>query len=400
MTTIAASPVRCAVVIAPFAPDHPAEHLGASQKITVVISLLRRLGYAVNLVDSSHTERQFGAPIHAFDTVVGAQPIVLWRPPRVPNRPIGKLLNWAVPGAMIKQLSQLQPSLIWLYNPYAYEGRVGLSLQRSTGARLLLELEDLPLARGRGISPKPRLDHWYFGRLLKHADHVTYVNSHVQRQHPPQHGTSLLFPSILDEALCRCVPATRFAGATNRLGYFGGLELEKGCGTLLELLPRLPAGWRLVVTGAGTLESAFREAERLHPERLEFHGRVDRKKLLQLMLGSDAIINPHMPIAAMDDGVFPFKVCEALATGALLISTRLPPIELPLERTVLEYDGTVNGLLVAVSVASGHYRAAAAEIDALRQRLLSLYSEDALLGRLDDFLSLPVNAAGAESAGH
>ena len=400
MTPSTASPVRCAVVIAPFAPDHPAEHLGASQKITVVISLLRRLGYTVHLVDSSHTERRFAAPIHASETMVGAHRIVLWRPARVPHRPVGKLLNWLAPGTMVKRLSGLRPALIWLYNPYAYEGRVGLSLQKITRARLLLELEDLPLARGRGISPKPRLDQGYFGRLLKHADHITYVNSHVQQQHPPQRGTSLLFPSILDEALCRCVPAARFAGAPHRLGYFGGLELEKGCGTLLELLPRLPAGWRLVVTGAGPLESAFREAERLHPEQLEFHGRVDRKKLLQLMLGSDAIINPHMPIAAMDDGVFPFKVCEALATGALLISTRLPPIDLPLDRSVLEYDGTVNGLLAAVSAASAHYRTVAAAIDSLRQRLLSLYSEDALLGRLGDFLSMPVNAAGAESEGH
>jgi len=263
-----------AVLIAPFAPDHPAENLGAYQKITTVIGLLGRLGYDVHVLDSSHTAPTFARAILGAATEVRNQTVTLWRPARIPHRAAGKLLNWLAPSSVLSRLEGLRPELVWLYNSYAFEGRVGIALQKRTGARLVLELEDLPLARARRWSPKPRLDHWYFRRLLTSADAVTYVNARLQQDFPPDHGASLLFPSILDAALCAATAPARFGSPMRRLGYFGGLDVEKGCGVLLNAVPRLAPRWRLVVTGAGPLEAEFRDAARRFPDRVEFHGRV------------------------------------------------------------------------------------------------------------------------------
>ena len=100
------------------------------------------------------------------------------------------------------------------------------------------------------------------------------------------------------------------------------------------------------------------------------------------MLGCDVIVNPHSPIAAMDQGVFPFKVCEALVTGALLVTTALPSIDESLEPAVVTFDGGAAGLLDALARAPAEYGERRPAIERTREILLSQYSEAALEPRL------------------
>jgi glycosyltransferase involved in cell wall biosynthesis len=105
------------------------------------------------------------------------------------------------------------------------------------------------------------------------------------------------------------------------LGYFGGLTQEKGAGLLIEMLPHLPEGTVLRVTGSGPLSDDLGRAMARHPGRLIFHGRVESAEMVRIMAACDVIINPHMPIVDMANGVFPFKLIESVASGRLLIST-------------------------------------------------------------------------------
>jgi glycosyltransferase involved in cell wall biosynthesis len=134
----------------------------------------------------------------------------------------------------------------------------------------------------------------------------------------------------------------------------------------------------------GALEEDFRRAAAAHPDRLAFHGRVERSRLAELMFESDAIVNPHVSISAMDDGVFPFKVCEALASGALLISTRLPPIDIDLTGAVMAFDGSPAGLAEALIDVPRRYAENRQAIDRARQEVVARYSEDAVLRGLRD----------------
>ncbi len=382
---------RAAVLVAPLNPDGAPEHLGAARKIELVASVLSRLQFDVHLVDSSHAARDWRRPVLGEPRRLPGCDVTFWRPACLPWRKLGKLWNVVAPGAIVERLTALEPEFVWLYNSYAFEARVGLTLQRATGCGLVLELEDLPHARSRGLNPKPWLDAWYFERVLPRADLVTFVNSALRKRFAPRmQGRALLFPSLLGRELVATSAPTRFGRSQHQLGYFGGLEPDKGAGVLLELLPRLPKSWHMVVTGAGSLEPAFRRAAVEFPRALTFYGRVAHGRVAELMFASDAIVNPHASIAAMHDGVFPFKVCEALASGALVISTPLPPIDVELGDAMLPFDGSAAGLVKALARAPHRYTENRSVIEEVRQTVVALYSEGSTLRSLGDALDAAV----------
>ena len=143
----------------------------------------------------------------------------------------------------------------------------------------------------------------------------------------------------------------------------------------------MPAGWKLVVTGVGTLSTEMQSLQQRHPDLIEFHGAVAHARVLELMGSCDAIVNPHAPIAEMGNGVFPFKVCEALASGALLITTALPSIDLDLADRVEPFDGQVAGLVHAMERAPARYRQQREALGQLRQRVCQIYGEQSVRER-------------------
>ena len=372
---------KIVVMVAPHSPDEPTLNLGAAKKIELVAGLLHQLGFDIHYLDSAHPPGQFRRPVKGRGAMLGATPVTLWRPFCVPSRKLGKMLNIFHSQGLFRAMCQLKPQLVWVYNPYAFEARIGLFLQRTTGSKLVLELEDLPTARGRGLNPKPWLDQHYFKPLQAKADLVTFVNAVLLRRFAPVVKQSLLFPSILQSALVDQQPRLRFTTAERQLGYFGGLEPDKGVGTLMDLLPILPVGWKLVVTGVGSMTGQLKQAQSCHPDKLVFHGAVSHERVLALMQACDAIVNPHAPISHMNDGVFPFKVCEALASGALLISTALPSIDIDLSQAVLYFDGSAQALSRALLAAQDHHRRYLQDIALTREQVCSQYSEKTVLGQ-------------------
>ena len=373
---------QIAILVAPYAPEVPLLNLGASKKIQLIASMLTRLGFTVHHVDSSHPHERFCAPIQGQTTHIEQTPVTLWRPFCLPSRKVGKLLNIFGSQQLFRRLATLKPDLVWVYNSYAFEARLGLYLQRVTGARLVFELEDLPLSRGRGLNPKPFLDQHYFYPLLRQADLVTFVNAVLLQRHHQDMKAGLLFPSILQQALVEQLPQPKFQGQQHRVGYFGGLDADKGVGTLLGLPPIMPPNWTLVVTGVGPLTPALHELARKHPQQVEFHGAVSHARVLELMSGCDVILNPHSPITGMHDGVFPFKVCEALASGALLISTPLPSIDIDLDSCVLFFDGSTQGLADALGKAAAHHAHSQVAIARVRDHIRTQYGESQVLAQL------------------
>lgn len=375
-----------AIMIAGYSPGFPAEHLGATKKIELVAKLLARLGYELHYLDSGHPDQGATPALCDQPAKVGDTPVHLWRPACLPNRKLGKLANVLHVGSMLRQLAEHKPAIIWLFNSYAFEAKWGMALKKMTGARLVLELEDMPLARGRGMNPKPLLDEWFFRKLLPKVDLATFVNSALQRQFQGRTRQSLLLPSVLQDALVDLPDRQRFNATPFTLGYFGGLETDKGVGLLLDLIPRMPAGWRLVITGVGPLAEPIRAIASQHPHAVDFLGTVSHAEVVRLMSTCDAIVNPHSPISQMGDGVFPFKVCEALATGALLISTPLPTIDLDLEGLVETFDGTLDGLTRSMRRAPGLYRERQQALAELRRLIVQLYGEGAVFERIREAL--------------
>jgi len=372
---------KIVVLIAPHSPDGAAQNLGAAKKIELVVSLLNQLGFDIHYVDSAHPPGQFCAPILGRESKLGQTPIRLWRPFCIPNRKLGKLLNIIFSPSLFKALKDLNPALVWVYNSYAFEARLGLYLKRTTKCKLVLELEDMPMARSRGINPKPLLDGLFFKPLLAEADLVTFVNAALMHRFDGKVSRSLLFPSILQNALVQMPEVRRFTSHQYKLGYFGGLETDKGVEVLMDLLPLMPADWKVVITGVGSLAPRLEALAKKYPAILDFRGAVTHEQVLSLMQGCDAIVNPHTPISSMGDGVFPFKVCEALASGAVLISTELPSIDMDLSKSVKFFDGSVVGLADALKSASAHYFHNIDSIAKTRMQVCQSYGEASVQAR-------------------
>jgi glycosyltransferase involved in cell wall biosynthesis len=378
----AGSDDRPIIVAAPFSPEGSGtlQHLGAANKIRAVIRILARGGRRMILLNSAHNdERLARSRTESFE--VAGRVVESIIPFTLPVRPVGKLGNLLASRSYAGRLAQENPALVWVYNGYAFDSAVGLRLARAAGCPLVLELEDWPTARFRGANPKPYIDLAYFKKVLGRAALVTCVNDATQRRVAAAGARSMLLPGTLaPELMPNELAARPFTGGSFTLGYFGGLNEEKGADLLLQLLPQLPSGWNLVVCGAGELRDRFLAAGRKN-RRLRFYESLSADSLYPLVRACDAIVNPHRPIKEMADGVFPFKVFEALAARKLLISTELPECGIDLAAVVL-FDGSTDGLVSALRGAENAYVRRARLIDATADELWGLYSDQALYDSL------------------
>jgi glycosyltransferase involved in cell wall biosynthesis len=318
------------VIVAPYSPfDRSAQpNLGAARKIEAVIGILCGLDPDVVLINTAHNSEFRQGPTSERTQVAGRQ-IAEITPPTYVNRKLGKLLN-LFEARSIVDLVMLRgtPRLVWLYNGYAMESLLAGEFRRRGASCAILELEDAHFARGRGFNPKPLVDWLAFRRSIRRIDHVFAVNEAL-RGYAAQHvGSTSLFPGIIQEGLIdACDQRAPFPPHSDvvHVGYFGGLTREKGADRVLALAGKLDPGFKMHVCGSGEMSNMFCKAQAdLGPDRLAYHGLVDDEQLNQLIAACDVLLNLHSPIQAMGDGVFPFKVLESVASGRLLVSTRVP----------------------------------------------------------------------------
>jgi len=377
------------MIVAPYSPigsgDIPA--LGAAKKIASVVSALSALGRDVILVNSAHNARQH-APMRIERSEIrpGLRICTVTLPTRT-NRPLGKAVNLlfarSLAREVIREVAADGVALIWIYNGYAFESRFALEVMGKTGCPLVIELEDMPFARKRPANLKPMLDNYYLHCALPEASLVTYVNEFIPQALGAKPKKTLLLPGLVDNALLDPVTAkVPFSGTIHTAGYFGNLSVEKGAHLILQLLQNPPIGWRFVVTGSGPLVGDFSAAAQQHPEVLRFVPNASDTTVVAGILECDAIINPHQSIADMGNGIFPFKVLEALASGRLVVSTPLPVCGLPLDAAVLYFDHGVVALHTALRVSSQFYAAHVSVIASLASDVRVRFSELALTNEI------------------
>jgi glycosyltransferase involved in cell wall biosynthesis len=215
---------------------------------------------------------------------------------------------------------------VFSYNAQAAESSVWAGIQSVTrNAQLIVELDDLPDARNRGFNPKPLLDRLVVKRMLRRADNVIAVNASICRQMGYLEDPDLLLPGLISKDLValrhRRLPP--FSGPVRIAAYAGGLSRERGADRLLEAVPSLPPGWKLVVAGRGPLTPSFRNAASTSPERLEFLGSLPGSEMVNLYGRADVLINTPEELSK-PDAVFPFKIFEYLVSGAAVVCPALP----------------------------------------------------------------------------
>lgn len=215
---------------------------------------------------------------------------------------------------------------VFSYNAQAAESSVWAGIRSiARKAPLIVELDDLPDARDRGFNPKPFLDRLVVKRMLKKAERVVAVNASICKQMGYLADPDLLLPGLISKELIalrhRRLPA--FSGPSRIAAYAGGLSRERGADRLLEALPSLPPGWKLVVAGRGPLTPSFQRTASTSPDQLEFLGSLPAKEMVNLYGRADVLINTPEELSK-PDAVFPFKIFEYLVSGAAVVCPSLP----------------------------------------------------------------------------
>ncbi|MFP5423952.1 MAG: glycosyltransferase [Gammaproteobacteria bacterium] len=319
------------VVVAPYSPIHLADtpNLGASRKIEAILRALVKLDRKLVLVNSAHNRGEPCESPRAVQLDVEGVSIVQIIPPIYRDRKKGKLLNLLdVRKTVDMVLLQGDCELLWLYNGYAFESAFSIEIMNRKKTSIVIEeVEDWHFSRSRGLNPKPLLDWFYWYRNKKNVTYSCIVNQGIAKKANLRSDRYTLVPGIVsDEILAIDINEPLFSCWPERVtvGYFGGLNSEKGADRVLQLVSALPENYRLVVTGAGPLANEFDRLSKTRPDKLAFYPKVSDETLASLMASCDVILNPHSSIEKMGNGVFPFKVIEAVATGRFVISTQLP----------------------------------------------------------------------------
>ena len=276
------------------------------------------------------------------------------------------------------------PDLVWLYNGYAFESRAAKFLKNKYKVKVILEFEDWHFARNRGFNIKPFID-WYFWRKsLKFLDYGFAVNEFLLSKFTENRLRANLLPGTISSgisALGKLRPPFTFKEKI-RVGYFGGLSREKGVGFLLDLMPLTAKHVTFVVTGSGELADELSKFKDIFPEKLEFFESVNDDELKNLMGSVDLIVNAHQ----VNDGIFPFKILESIASGRLLVSTYVNIDSYDWLKNTIEFrELTLEDFVNGIHQSHEIYKIKSSAISNAAMIAQQLYSHEAIKVKIMNF---------------
>ncbi|QKZ15432.1 glycosyltransferase [Spirosoma sp. KUDC1026] len=383
------------VIIAPYTGTDITDidiNLGASKKIRFFITALAKLSSNIILVNSAHnncSNTSFIIRKINISNVIITE-IVL---PTKRNRLVGKLFNLLDAEKAISIVSSYgQPQLIWCYNAYAFEMIFARKAYSKFKSKMILEFEDWHFSRSRGYSLKPYIDMLFWRIAARYFQRIYVINSYVKNKNVPFCKDIQLLPGVVSNEIIEIDKLSQPFSCTNgyiNIGYFGGLNRDKGANIVLELRDHLPSNYIIHSTGSGTLKNDFLEKSKLHKDTFIYHGMVKDYDLINIIGKCDIILNPHVPVAKFQNGIFPFKVIEAIASGRLLISTELPTDELDdLLDNVIFVDYSSESFANAIIEGRSYYEKNYKLIKLSAKKANNLFSENALVNSLSNFLAL------------
>lgn len=309
--------------IAATAPWHSGKNkfLAAEAKIGLFVTALSELGHQVCFIHTGPDMNESKAL--TFNTIqFGNYSISQLTFPRYVNGRLSRLRSLLDTNSVVSAAFSYwgKPDLIWSYNAFSVDIWLARLFAVNSATPLLLEFEDWFFARCSFYSLKPYLD-WFLWRLtLKNINYCFAVNPFIADIISKHKVSTCLFPGIIRDAISQSTPLSIPAsGELIRVGYSGGLLIEKGGAFLLELI-QLTAlrnlNLEFVVSGQGPLSNLFEEMSHKYPSICNYLGYVEDSQLPIVFKSVDIFLNPHIPMR----GAFPFKLLEYISSGRPVLS--------------------------------------------------------------------------------
>jgi glycosyltransferase involved in cell wall biosynthesis len=278
---------------------------------------------------------------------------------------------------------------LWLYNTRLAEAMVALVfLLKNHRLKLFLQLEDLPAARHANAGFRGWLDNITTLMLTRRAACVSAVSQPVAEAFSKLTSYSLdrivLLPPLLDEAYQRKIASrhTPFGNPHYTALYAGGYGPDKGVDDLLSAFKQLSKNnIRLMLLGP--VPKSLRDQLK-NQAAIDIIGMVSDERLFSAYADADIVINPHRPILN-SAFIFPFKLIEIMASGALPLTTAMPGLDsynLPPE---CFFEGS-HQLALRLDEASGIWERHRSQIEHLAMEIRERYSMGHAKSVLDQHL--------------
>ncbi|WP_139751867.1 glycosyltransferase [Aeromonas media] len=379
------------VIVAPYSPPsrYKDSHLGASRKLETIVSVLSKLDSKLVLINSGHG-RVDVAPLSVSNAKIAGVELIEIIPSTSSNRQIGKFKNILCINSVLNEVEKIgKPTAFWFYNGYSFEMALALKSRKKYNVPMILEFEDWHFSRSRGLNPKPYIDYllWRLAARLMSGSFV--VNSFLKSIMLKYSNEIHLLPGIVPSCLATIAKSSFPFTSVDRVkvGFFSGLNVEKGADIVLELASQLPEKYEIHVTGTGKLADDFKSLAEKRPN-LYYHGRVDDHELYKIISNCDVLLNPHSSIEHMGNGVFPFKVIEAIASGRLLISTKVPSENVEKLLSAVHFvEHTTEDFMLSIINSEQIFRKNKKTIESSALMANKLFGEDALLLKIKHIIN-------------
>jgi glycosyltransferase involved in cell wall biosynthesis len=213
------------------------------------------------------------------------------------------------------------------YNTRCHELITSLCLYYlNKNQKLILQIEDITNAReNRWIQSVP--DRIIEAIAFNFVSHVItpskLVCSQLSKLYPNLQGKIFVYPPSLREDYLKAVEKRKhpFSGNITRILFMGGSGSDKGLLLLIkayEKVVSMYSSFELHICGSTPIEISYYSNISVIP-----HGFVPREKLLKLIMDSDIIVNPHLPISN-SNYIFPFKNIEIFGSGSFPLVSNIP----------------------------------------------------------------------------
>ncbi|TLF45906.1 glycosyltransferase family 4 protein [Halomonas urmiana] len=362
-------------------PPENSNFLAAAKKIRFIINILAKIDSVV-LINSAPKDNYNEILVDTVN-ISGDAKIKVITPKARKNIWLGRVVNLLEVPEIVNFLHNNfgAPDVVWCYNAYAFELTIARYCKKKYDSRVVLEFEDWHFARSRGLNPKPFVDWFIWKRSRKVVDYAFVVNSFLEDKLKDFPLETKRLPGVLSESvlsLQKSSPPFKDSSAIT-VGYFGGLNVDKGAGFLMDLIEESSLrglNINFVVTGKGQLSEEFYRLSCEYSDSLSFMGAVSDEKLVSAISEVDVIVNPHV----VNEGVFPFKITEAIASGRLVITTPLTDYGSDglLEKAVVFCDLDIDCFLQAIVDSPFFYDENSHHMFNLFSELSDMYSANAL----------------------
>lgn len=192
-----------------------------------------------------------------------------------------------------------------------------IKYKNKSNLKLITICSEVPELRRYGNSLQAKIKKKIFTYFNEQFDGYVFFSAEMKNVVKCKNKPTMVLEGIAPEIRRKPYPSKR-----NIIMYAGGLASDNNIPFLLECCMEISEIEEIWICGAGPDEQKIKELA-LKDSRIKFLGRLGNDKVLDLEGKAKLLVNLRSPDVELTKYSFPSKILEYIASGSLVLSTRL-----------------------------------------------------------------------------